>query len=198
MLWTDESKFELFGSKRRVFVRRYAGERYSEKCLVPTVKHGGGSVTVWGCFGGENVELIHRIEEIMTKEIYREILEQQVLPSGERLFPDQYVFMHDNDPKHTSKICKSYLEDLQNQKVLKIMDWPPQSPDLNPIELLWEELDRKVRETQPSSLENLWNILQEQWNAIQPETLRKLINRMPKICAAVIKNKGGYFDESKI
>ena len=78
------------------------------------------------------------------------------------------------------------------------MDWPPQSPDLNPIELLWEELDRKVRETQPSSLENLWNILQEQWNAIQPETLRKLINRMPKICAAVIKNKGGYFDESKI
>ena len=78
------------------------------------------------------------------------------------------------------------------------MDWPPQSPDLNPIKLLLEELDRKVRETQPSSLENLWNILQEQWNAIQPETLRKLINRMPKICAAVIKNKGGYFDESKI
>ena len=48
--WSDESKFEIFGSKRRVFVRRFKGERASRQCLVPFLEHGGGSVMVWGCF----------------------------------------------------------------------------------------------------------------------------------------------------
>ncbi len=47
MLWTDESKFEQFGNKRRVYVRRREGERYKNECLLPTVKHGGGSIMVW-------------------------------------------------------------------------------------------------------------------------------------------------------
>lgn len=198
VLWTDETKFEIFGSKRRVFVRRFVGERFSKDCLVSTVKHGGGSLMIWGCFGGGRVGRIHRIHGIMNKEMYRDILENVAVPSGEQLFKSEYTFMHDNDPKHASKLCKGYLDDLQNSGVLKVMNWPAQSPDLNPIELLWEEMDRNVREKQPTSINSLWNIVQECWNNILPVTLEKLIKRMPRLCAAVIKNRGGHFDETKI
>ena len=55
------------------------------------------------------------------------------------------------------------------------MEWLPQSPDLNPIELLWEELNRRVRDLKPASPPGLWDCLNEAWNNIPPQTLQKLI-----------------------
>ena len=78
------------------------------------------------------------------------------------------------------------------------MEWPPQSPDLNPIELLWEELDRRVRDLKPTSFPGLRDSLNEAWNNIPPQTLQKLIERIPKLCAAVIKAKGGHFQENHL
>ena len=78
------------------------------------------------------------------------------------------------------------------------MNWPPQSPDLNPIELLWEELDRAVRNNRLKSHAELWNLLQNEWKNIKSTTLDKLILRMPRLCKAVIKNKGGHFDEKLV
>ncbi|EFN79709.1 Transposable element Tcb1 transposase, partial [Harpegnathos saltator] len=58
--FTDESKFEMFGGKRRVYVRRMRGERCINQYITSMVKHGGGSVIVWGCFGNNKVgDLIH-------------------------------------------------------------------------------------------------------------------------------------------
>ena len=54
-LWSDESKFEIFGSNRHVYVRCRIGERMISACVVPTVKHGGGGIMVWGCFADDNV-----------------------------------------------------------------------------------------------------------------------------------------------
>lgn len=58
VLWSDESKFEIFGNKRKIYVRRKVNERFSKNCIVPTVKHGGGSVMVWGCFGDSRVGIL--------------------------------------------------------------------------------------------------------------------------------------------
>ena len=78
------------------------------------------------------------------------------------------------------------------------MEWPAQSPDLNPIELLWEQLDRMVRNKCPSSQSNLWEVLQEAWGEISSDYLNKLTARMPKVCKAVIAENGELFDESKV
>uniref|UniRef100_A0A667YN29 Transposase Tc1-like domain-containing protein n=1 Tax=Myripristis murdjan TaxID=586833 RepID=A0A667YN29_9TELE len=93
VLWSDESKFEIFGSNRRVFVRRRKGERMDSTCLVPTVKHGGEGVMVWVCFAGDT-------------HGYHSILQRHAIPSGLRSVGRSFIFQQDNDPKHTSRLCK--------------------------------------------------------------------------------------------
>ena len=61
------------------------------------------------------------------------------------------------------------------------MEWPFLSPDLNPIELLWEQLDRMVCKKCPTSQSNLWEVLQEAWDEISSDNLNKLTARMPKL-----------------
>ncbi|CAJ0967019.1 unnamed protein product [Ranitomeya imitator] len=100
----------------------------------------------------------------------------------------------DNDPKHTSRLCKGYLTKKESDGVLRQMTWPPQSPDLNPIEMVWGELDRRVKAKGPTSAKHLWELLQDCWKTIPGDYLLKLIKRMPRVCKAVIKAKGGYLD----
>jgi len=70
------------------------------------------------------------------------------------------------------------------------MEWPPQSPDLSPIELLWDEVDRQVQEKKPTSVESLVRLVKQTWTEISPVVLEKLLNRMPLICQAVIDAQG--------
>lgn len=198
VLWSDESKFELFGCKRRVFVRRRPTEKMLPQCIQPTVKHGGGTVMVWGCFAGDTVGDLVKIEGILKKEGYHKILMHYAVPSGKRLVGKGFVFQQDNDPKHASKLCRGYLANQEKLKILTNMVWPPQSPDLNPIELLWDELDKRIRMFRPKNETALFEALKSAWEAIPMETLLKLIKRMPKLCAAVIKVRGGYIDENKL
>ena len=126
----------------------------------------------------------------MRKEHYLEILQEEVLPSRNNLVGEKFIFQHDNDPKNTAKVCKEFLNKLEDENKLELMIWPPQSPDLNPIELLWDELDRYVRKQSPGSKEHLWELFQEEWQKISSQTLEKLISRMPRLCNAVIKADG--------
>ena len=174
MLWTDESKFELFGSQRRTFVRCRKNEKMLEECLTPSVKHGGGNVMVWGCFGGGKVGDLYRVKGILKKEGYHSILQRHAIPCGRRLIGANFLLQQDNDPKHSSKLCKNYLGKKQSAGILSIMEWPAQSPDLNPIELLWEQLDRMVCKKCPSSQSNLWEVLQEAWGEIYSDYLNNI------------------------
>lgn len=110
VLFTDESKFELFGSKRRMFVRRRSCERFNEECLLPTVKHGGGSIMVWGGISANGVTRLKRIVGIMDQKGYHSILVHTAIPEGKRLIGKGFVFQEDNDPKHSSKFCRNYLK----------------------------------------------------------------------------------------
>lgn len=198
VLWTDESKFQVFGTNRRIMVRRTPSEKFIPQCLVPTVKHGGGSVFVWGCFSGFGQGDLVQITGILNKEGYKDILRDHAIPSGLRLIGTNFIMQQDNDPKHSSKLCRGYLQEKENEGLLKNMDWPAQSPDLNPIELLWEELDRKLRDVAPTSQKHLWERLKTCWDNLPFETLDKLIERMPRVVKAVLKSRGGFFDEKKV
>ena len=88
--------------------------------------------------------------------------------------------------QHTSRLCKGYLTKKESDGVLHQMTWPPQSPDLNPFEMVWDELERRVKEKQLSAQHLREKALQV-----------KLVESMPRVCNAVIKAKGGYLKNLK-
>ena len=198
VLWTDESKFEVFGNRRRVYVRRSSSEKMHPDCVTPTVKHGGGSVMVWGCFSYSGVGHLHRVQGILNKEGYHSILQRHAIPSGLEIIGKGFIMQQGNDQKHTSKFCTNYLRAKQRAGDLFIMEWPPQSPDLNPIELLWDELDRMIRQNTPTSEDSLFSILQTAWREIPLSRLENLALRMPRLVRKLISVKGGFFDEKTV
>ena len=109
ILWSDESKFNMFGSDGRSKVWRASKEAFLPECLKPTVKYGGGSVMVWGCMSAKGVGKLHFIEGIIYAEVYENILAKQMIPSAENLLGHRYTFQHENDPKYTWRSVSWHL-----------------------------------------------------------------------------------------
>ncbi len=154
---SDETKINLFSSDGVKCVWRQPGEEYKDKCVLPTVKHGGGSVMVWGCISAAGTGELQLIEGTMNANMYCEILKQSMIPSLRRL-GRRAVFQHDDDLKHTSKTTTAWLTKLR----VKVMDWPSMSPDLNPIEYLWGILKRKLEERKVSNIHQLHDVVMEE------------------------------------
>ncbi len=96
VLWSDETKIKCFGSDGVKRVWWQPGEEYKDKCVLPTVKHGGESVMVWGCMRAAGTEELQFIEGTMNDNMYCGTLKQSMIPSLWRL-SRRAVFQHDND-----------------------------------------------------------------------------------------------------
>nr|AAB02109.1 transposase [Anopheles albimanus] len=187
VLFTDESKFNIFGWDGTIKVWRPPGEGLNPKYTAKTVKHNGGGVLVWGCMAANGVGNLQVIDGIMDQYVYINILKQNLGPSLEKLGMSQdYWFQQDNDPKHTAFNSRLFL--LYNTP--HQLKSPPQSPDLNPIEHAWELLERKIRQTRIKNRVDLENKLKEAWITISEDYTQNLVNSMPRRLAEVIKMKG--------
>ena len=187
ILWSDETKIELFGVNSKRYVWRKPGTAHHLPNTIPTVKHGGGSIMLWGCFSAAGTGRLVAIEGKMNAAKYRDILEENLLQSAQDLrLGRRFTFQQDNDPKHTAKITKEWLRN----KSVTILDWPSQSPDLNPIEHLWRDLKMAVHQRSPSNLTELERICKEEWQRIPKSRCEKLVASFPRRLMAVLAQKG--------
>lgn len=119
---------------------------------------------------------------------YCQILEENLLLSARKLsMGRRFTFQHDNDPKHTAKLTTQWLK----EKKVNVLAWPSQSPDLNPIENLWNDLKTSVHKRSPSNLTELEQFCKEEWSNIATSRCAKLVETYPNRLKAVIKAKGG-------
>ncbi|KAK3552257.1 hypothetical protein QTP86_006082 [Hemibagrus guttatus] len=137
ILWSDETKNELFGLNGKRHVWRKPDTAHHLANTIPIVKHGGGSIMWWECFSAAGTGRLVRIEGKMNAAMYRDILDENLLQSALDLrLGRRFIFQQDNDPKHTAKITKEWLRDNS----VNVLEWPSQSPDLNPTEHLSRDL----------------------------------------------------------
>ena len=88
-------------------------------CVVPTVKHCGGSIMVWRCVSSHGTRDLVWGEGIKKKEQYKRVIQQNTVLYGLRLIGNGFVFQQHNDPKHSSKWCRSYSERKETEGMLK-------------------------------------------------------------------------------
>ncbi|KAG2469659.1 TC1A transposase, partial [Polypterus senegalus] len=187
ILWSDETKIELFGVNARRHVWRKPGTAHHQANTIPTARHGGGSIMLWGCFSVAGTGRLVRIKGKMTAAKYRDILDENLLQSALDLrLGRRFIFQQYNDPKHTAKISKEWLQDNS----VKVLEWPSQSPDLNPIEHLWRDLKMAVHRQFPSNLMDLERCGKKEWAKLAKDRCAKLVASYSTRLDAVIAAKG--------
>ena len=160
ILWFDESKTVLFGSSgHRIYVRMPPNTSYKPQYTLTSVKHGGPKINIWACFSYYDVGPIYKINGIIDQNIYLKILQNTMLPYAEEDMPLKWVYMQDNDPKHT------------RENRIVVMEWAVQSPDLNPIENLWTNVKDAVYNEKSKNQQEFWDVVEE---CLEKHFFRKL------------------------
>ncbi len=143
---------------------------------------------IWAAMSSAGFGPLCFLKSTVNAAIYQDILESFMLPSADKLYGDaDYIFQHDLAPVHTAKGTKSWFN---NHGVL-VLDWPANSPDLNPIENIWGIVKRKMRDTRPNNADDLKAAIKATWASITAEQCHKLITSMPCRSDSVIHAKGG-------
>ncbi len=174
--FADEKIFWGEGFWGQVFVRRPKGEALNPDYCVDSDPH-PVKVSAWACFSGHGLGYMYIFNENMNAELLKGILGTHLVESAELHFDvehaEQWWLLQDNAPQHKSNLVRNWL--FNNG--IQCIDFPPYSPDLNPIENLWADLARRVEEFQCETMEELQDIVAEQWKETDKELLRTLARK---------------------
>ncbi|UYV76992.1 Transposase [Cordylochernes scorpioides] len=185
VVFSDESRFCLSSDSRRVRVWRRRGERSNPAAIVerPTVRQRG--IMVWGAIAYDSRSPLLRIQGTMTAQRYvDDVLRPVTLPYLQGV--PNALYQQDNARPHTARISQKALQDVQ------MLPWPPYSPDLSPIEHVWDIIGRRLHALpQPRSEDELWQMVEREWRAIPQDAIRTLIDSLPRRVAACIAVRGG-------
>jgi transposase len=189
--FADEKIFWGEGFWGQVFVRRPKGEALNPDYCVDEDPH-PTKVSAWACFSGHGLGYMYIFNENMDAKMLQGILGTHLIESAELHFDiehaERWWFLQDNAPQHKSVLVRTWL--FNNG--IQCIDFPPYSPDLNPIENLWADLARRVEQFQCDTMEELQDIVAEEWKKTPKKLLRTLARSMPERCQAVIDAKGDH------
>jgi hypothetical protein len=200
--WTEEQWMTVWcadetfawgeGHSGRVYVRRPVGEADNPDYSVHKLPH-AVKVGVWGCFSGRGLGYCYCYNTTLNAALYKEILSTHLLPSVRLFFsanpPEKWYFIHDNCNVH-----KSLHTWLFNHGVDRITI-PPYSPDLNPIENLWQMMHKRMEKRNATSMEQVQDAWAEEWEKAsreETEFIQNCMRSMRKRCADIIAVNGDH------
>ena len=189
--WSDESRFLLHAVDGRIRVWRRPGTAYAARNIMPTVPFGGGSIMVWGCISFDcKLDLVTIRGNLTGARYIQEVLDPVVIPHFDNHpLATRPLFMDDNARPHRARDVTQFI---QNNAIENI-PWPAMSPDLNPLEHVWDILGRRIqrRDPAPQNLHELEAALHEEWRQLPMEQFRRLVRGMRRRLEAVIQAFGG-------
>lgn len=201
--WSDECSVEKGADPRQVWVFRRPGkrEKFKPQNVVCKDKSGGISLMVWGCFVGSRQGPLVSFRGVNTAATYVATLHDTLLPFIQTMPPRlkrDFIFQQDNAPIHTAKLAKAWFA----EQAFQVMEWPPNSPDMNPIEHMWRVLKAALHKRYPDTNvlrggpEKVRQVLEERlkvvWNEIAEEVLANLVESMTSRAAALCAARGWY------
>ena len=181
VIFTDECTVQLEQHSRICFRKRLQTRRLKQRAKHPTKIH------IWGGISARGATRLVMFSGIMNATRLGTVYEAGLLPFVQERFPDGHRLYQDNDPKHSSKYIEKFLE----QRGIKWWYTPPESPDLNPVELVWGSLKQYLRNhSKPKNLEELKTGIEQFWLTLTPEVCRKYISHLKKVIPKIVSVGG--------
>jgi hypothetical protein len=152
----------------------------------------GGGVTVWGCFSFECKLDLYVFDGNLTGQRYRDnVLALRVVPHFDNhALAGRPMFMDDNARPHRARIVQHCLQ----QEAVQTIPWPAISPDMNPIEHVWDSVGRKINQRNPKCqyIDELRTAILQEWQQSPQERLRRLVRSLPMRVAELHNKRRGY------
>lgn len=186
VLFSDETHFPL-GHHGRAYVQCPLGAALDPKYTRKDNERLEGKVSLWGCICAGGLGHAELYVDTLDARRYQTILGLNLVSSAQQLWPSgQWWFQQDNWTVHTAGTSREWFD----RHGVDLIEWPAWSPDLNPIEELWNDLKRRVYARHPKSMEQLEQLITEEWAATDLAFIRRICRRMPHRLQAVIANNG--------
>ena len=188
MLFSDESNFNLSRADGQHRDYRPNGERYTDQCVMPRDRWGGG---LWGRISKfHKTRLIVFDRNVNANTYIQNALQPAVVPFMRQHFRSRGQIKQDNAPAHNAMLTTNFLQ----RNNINVMNWPAKSPDMSPIENLWDELGSRVyqRRPPPANILQLRRAIEAEWNNMPQRTVMTLFESIWRRCCACINANGSY------
>lgn len=191
VIWSDETTVRSMPTSKDLQIIVHNSIPRDARPINPQIQGGGISVMFWGSFSRLGVGPLVAVDGTMNASTYIEILSEYLIPeirTAKNDYGVDLVFMQDNAPCHKAHSVMDFLA----SNGVETIDWPPQSPDLNPIENLWAIVKsrRAKKFGVPTNRNDLIEQIFEIWDGLEPELITNLIESIPNRLKLCSKGKG--------
>ena len=185
VIFSDETHIEVYG-RSRVWVQRPETAAFDPDYITNRMVH-SDRVSLWGCFCARGIGQAEIFVGEFDAAKYVDILQHSLIQTALHFYPrEPWYFQQDNAPQHTSRLVRRWF----HNHGVTLLDFPPYSPDLNPIENLWGILKPRVEAHLAREISEVEQVLREEWEGLDTALLASLAHSMPARCAAVVASRG--------
>ena len=182
VIFTDECTVQLQQHSRICFCKKFQQQTLKQRAKHPI------KIYIWGGISTKGATSLVMFTGIMDAQRLGAVYEAGLIPFIQERFADRHRLYQDNDPKHSSK----YIEEFLKERGVNWWYISPESPDLNPTELVWGSLKQYMRNHfKPKNLEQLKTGIEEFLLMLTPEVCGKYISHLRKVIPKIVSVEGG-------